>query len=499
MSDVLARLLPKATPQTSQIVLLAGTAARMVFSLALTVVVGRYLVPEEFGFFALVSTVFGLGFEFTDLGTVNIAARGVARDRARERETLEHMFGLRLVLGVVTALACTVLALAQPTRQRELILLISAIILAFSYVGGLTTVYAVRQRQEPLAVLTIGVQFATVLGALLLIWLGSPQTLFPLLPVIREAVVFIGLVVIATRVLGYMPRPRFSRAALKPFFGKAAIVALATLLYHSQVQAGIFFVEFLRPENELAPFGAALRPLAPMLQVPAILMLPVIPLLSWLSTERRGEFKRQAQATVELFIGFSAVTIAASYQLAPAVLQLLYGAKFASGPLSAIETLRWFSLPLGGAFVNVAIAAVLLADNREVDILKLTCASLVFYIVANLYFLPRYGFNGSAMASALSAVVTTGGGLLLLRSGRERISARAKILIYVIPGIALFFLLNAVGGYFGPGTALLHFAAGAILSVGAMIAVWQLPSAVRYRAEQSSLSRLAVIDGPVDE
>jgi len=276
-------------------------------------------------------------------------------------------------------------------------------------------------------------------------------------------------------------------------------VAAAALVYHSQIQSGIFFVEFMRPEEELAPFGAALRPLAPLLQIPNILMLPVIPLLSWLSAGRRADFERQARANIALFIGFSAVTVVAAYQMAPTVLELLYGAKFATGPLSAVETLRWLSLPLGGAFASAAIAAVLLASNREVAMLKLTCLSFVIYVAANLYLLPRYGFNGAAMASALASAIMTAGGLLLMRFGGENALPGAEILIYFVPGILLFVLLEIVGAYFAPDAVFPHFAAGALLSGIAMIAVWQLPAAVRSREEQSSLARLALIDGSVDE
>ena len=66
------RLRPKPTPEWSQIVLLAATALRMVSSLGLTILVGRFLSPREFGGFALVATFFGLAHEFTDMGTGNV-------------------------------------------------------------------------------------------------------------------------------------------------------------------------------------------------------------------------------------------------------------------------------------------------------------------------------------------------------------------------------------------------------------------------------------------
>ena len=87
------------------------------------------------------------------------------------------------------------------------------------------------------------------------------DALFAIIIVIRELTVVIGTQLLAVRLLGYLPRPRISREAWKPFFGKAAIVALGTVFYHIQFQAGVFFIQFLRPEAELGAFAAATRPL----------------------------------------------------------------------------------------------------------------------------------------------------------------------------------------------------------------------------------------------
>src|SRR5262245_41875792 len=107
------RLRPKPTPEWSQIVMLGAIDMRMELSIGLTMLVGRLLSPQEFGGFALVATVFGLAHEFTDMGTGNVAVRATAVDRANERQILQQLLGLRLILSLVAALACACYALMQ--------------------------------------------------------------------------------------------------------------------------------------------------------------------------------------------------------------------------------------------------------------------------------------------------------------------------------------------------------------------------------------------------
>ncbi len=481
------RLWPEPTPEASQAVLLVATAGRMALSLLLTITVGRYLPPEDLGFFALVSTIFGLGHEVTDMGSGNVAVRMIAREPASERRILDYLLGLRLVLSLAAAAAAAMLALFQPSRYREAMVFGTAAILGFAYVGGVNTAYMVRQRQIPPSLVSVGVQFAALVAALALVRSAAPAGWFPAIVLLREAAVLVALQILGTRLLGYVPQPRFSRAALGPFFGRAAIVAASTLFYHLQLQGGMFFIEFLRPDREMAPFGAALRPLAPVLFIPWVLMLPLIPLLSWLAARRRADFARQARGTMELAIGFGAVVAVTTWQLAPALLELLYGDKFTTGPLSAIGTLRWLALPLGCSFLTAAISTILLADHREAAVLRLTGFGLLIYVAGNLVLLPLWGFVGSAASSAVSILVLTLGGLRLLGTAPERIVPGPATLLYLLPAAAM-----SAGLAVAPNAMLPRLALGALLSAAAMLAVWQVPAAQRYRRDQADLSRSAL-------
>ena len=480
---LMTRLRPKATPAWSQMVLLAAVAARMALSVALTILLGRSLSPQEFGFFALVATTFGLAHELADMGSGNVAVRGTARAPSAERAMLEALLGLRLVLGLCSAAACAVLALTQGGLPQTALLLGTAGVLSFSYVSAYSTVFQLRQAQIAPSVLSVLVQAGTLAASGALVAAHLPGALFAVVLLLREAAVLVGTRALAVRLLGAAVRPRIRDGSLRPFFGKAAVVAAGTLFYHVQLQGGPFFVQAMRPEAELGAFAAALRPLVPVLFVPWVVMLPLVPLLSRLAAVDRSGFQRQARGALDLSIGLGAVVACGTYQVAPDVLHVLYGAQFSAGPLSAVATLRWMAGPLGCSFATAAVSTVLLADNREWRLLQLSAVGLAAYAAANLLLLPRVGFVGSAMATAVSVSVLTAGALALLCGGPGGIAPGWRTLGVLAPAAVLFALLGSVGG-----PPLLHLAVGAAASGLALAAVLHFPGFAAIRAEQPALA-----------
>jgi O-antigen/teichoic acid export membrane protein len=459
----------------------------MAISVGLSVLVGRLLSPREFGNFALVTTMFGLAHELTDLGTGNVAVRGAASARTTERQSLEYLLGVRLVLSLAAAAICAGFAFTQAEAMLRAMLLATAAVLAFSYVSAFGTVFQLRQAPVAPAVLSVTVQLGVLLvaGALLLM-VPAGGDWVPGLVVAREVVVVVGTQVLAVRLLGYTPWPRLTGPELRLFVRTAAIVALGSLAFNFQLQGGLFWVRFMRPGDEVGAFAAALRPLAPLLFLPWIVMQPLVPLLSYLAAHDRSAFRRQAQGTIDLTLGIGVVIAAATFQLAGPVLSFLYGARFSTGPLSAVDTLQWLALPLGGSFVVAAMFTVQLADHCEGSLLRLIAAALIPCIGANLVLLPRCGFLGSAMASAFTIGLIALGGLVILRSAAE-IRPGPRTAMVLLPGIVLCLLLQ-----FLPGPVPVRLALGSLLTGAALIAVWHFPGLSANRAEQAALTQQAL-------
>jgi O-antigen/teichoic acid export membrane protein len=457
----------------------------MVSSVLLTMLLGRHLAPEDLGFFALVGTVFVLAHELTDLGTGSVAAREAARAAGSERRTLESLLGFRLILCAAMAVACVGLALSQSSPPRLAILLAAAGVVLLLHVGALNTVFQLRQAQGRPALVLVATQFATLGAAALMIAFEAAGVLFATLAVARELAVLGCNSRLAIRLLGYVPRLRVGLGTLRRFAGRTGAFSISALLFNMQFQGSTFFIEWVRPETELGAFAAAFRPVAALLGLPWLLMLPLVPVLSHLAAADRKAFRRQAAGTLRLAVGVGSVVVVAGTLLAPAVLRFLYGGRFIDGPLSAVTAFRWLSVALGCSCVTAAAAIALMSDERDKELLQLSGVGLMLGVAANLVLLPLCGFTGGAVATAVAGVATALGTLTVLRRGSEGLVLGRHALLFLAPAFLLFAALQLV-----PETALLRLAVGAALSGAALFGLWSVPEVAAYRAEQARLSTL---------
>ena len=103
----------------SQALLAAAHAGRLLLSLVTAGVLGRNLAPGDFGFVALLSSVYVVAVEVLDMGTTAVATREIAAQPAKERETLEALLALRRLVSTAAFAALLGLACSDYVAQRE--------------------------------------------------------------------------------------------------------------------------------------------------------------------------------------------------------------------------------------------------------------------------------------------------------------------------------------------------------------------------------------------
>ncbi len=476
------------SPGVSQFILLGSAAMRAVLGLILTLLLGRKLSAQEFGGFALVSTIFALAREFTELGTGNVAVRAAARDPREERLALESLLAMRLSLCTLCAALCLGYAVSRTEGMLRLWLVGSAVALLFMFFSALTVAFQLRQAQLMPAIVNVLGPFLTLGAAVLMLSLGVQQSWFPALVVARESLSLGVLTLLGIGLLGYVPMPRFSRASLRRFETSTVIVALATLFYNILFFGGIFIVQAWRPPDELGAFAAAQRPLATILIVPWLLISPLVPVFSYAAGKDPAAFSRQSRALIDVSLGLGTVVAAALTQTARPMIAVLYGGRYLEAPISAVDCLRWFALPVGLAFVIAPQAILLLADNQERRLMVVSLLGVLAYLTLNALLLPQFGFVGSAMAScfAVSLVALCALGLAFSRG----LALGPRSLAMLAPGMAVYTALEAA-----PDSELAQIALSVIVSLLACLAIWNYPGLADSRAEQERLSRALLAAG----
>lgn len=462
----------------SQRILGAAAAARLVLSLALTVLLGRMLPPADYGLFALVSAILVAGRDLLDLGTGNLAAREIAREPAREGPVLEALLGGRLLAAAALALLCLGAALLHADLAQRLVLCATAGVLFMMYLTALSPVFQLRQAQGAPALLATGAQLGMLIASAGLIFFKAAGFVYALLIVARELLVTVWNARLALRRLGFRPRPRLAGAELRRFLGPALTFGLAALFYQLYFHGGSFFVWWLRDAAEAGAYAAAFRPVQPLVSLLWILMIPLVPVLSRHALENPALFRRRLTVLLLLAAGTGAVGAVAGYALGPDCIEFLYAGAYGAADLSAHAAFRWLALACGFACLNAVLVTALLAAGQEHNLLRLSGGGFVFNVAGSVLLLPALGFTAAAMMIAFTEIAFCLGGAALAwkKTGFDpQLMSLFALPLSALGLLPVFAML--------PGPAALRIVAGAALCLGALLMFWNLPPVRRCRLE----------------
>lgn len=466
----------ESTFHRSQAILLGASAGRFVLSLIITVLLARILSPADYGFFAFVSAVLVMGHDIADLGTGNVAAREVTRNPEREKSVLESLLGGRRVVSSIMAVTCLAVAFLHQDAQQRLVLCFVAIILWSMYLTALNPVFQVRQAHGRPVLLAVGAQFFLLLGCIILFLFKAAGIAYVFLTILRETAVIVGSKVLASRLLGFLPKPVSALKDAKHFFSQAAVFGLAALFYNLYFHNGTFFVWLLRPAQEAGAFSAAFRLIQPLASLLWVLMMPLIPVLTKIAARDRLLLGKQVPGLLYIAFGIGSISAVSGYLLGPSCIELLYGGKFSEGELAAANTFRWLSVAFGISCLNAVLVTVLLADGKEKQLLFLSALGFMLNVAANLLLLPLFGFLAVASVTALTELFVCMGGFLLIRKNHGSLGFTPSVVPFLLPMIALFCLFHIL-----PSVPFVQISLGSIFGLVAVAYILYLPETRRCR------------------
>ena len=458
-----------------QLILLIAIPARLGLSLLLVVFLGRLLTPADFGFFALVSTLFVASRDLMNLGNTNAATREASRKPELEMQLLENLLGWRVILGIVLSVICLSLNLGISDSHQRAVIFAAAAVIPFLCYDALLPVFQRRQAYTALSVLGLASQGLLLAACVAVAYLGGAGYVFALLVVCREVIYLFVQTRMAGNLLGKKVRPARPGAYLSGFFRMALTLGLASVVYNFLPHLGAFLIWLLRTEQELGAFSSSFRLIFPLQIMIWTLMVPLIPVLSRAAVTDRKAYREIVESLFYLGLGIGSVCVAAGLVLAPEIMQFLYGPKYSTGDLSAIWTFRWLSLALGSVCLASVMVTALTTDRREGPLLKLILLLFALNLVANLVLLPVYGFTATAFSLALTELLFLAGCFRLFGHSECPVVFDSRVIKFTLPAVILFGVIHFIPL---EGRALL--ALGCVLSGLAILALLFSPALKRY-------------------
>ena len=359
---------------------------------------GRYAFAIIFiGYFEIL-TLFGLG---------TLLTREVSKDRSRANRYLSNTVVLRIMLWLAALPLMALVAyiyyrLGALSADTAAAIGLFAIALFFSNISEvLSAVFYAHERMEIPAglsavtnvlkvslgtlVLLIGWGFVGLAGVSVVVNIFTASTLFLLM----------------SR-LFFRPRlevePAFQREMLKTSYPLMINHLLATVFF----RIDMLLLKPMQGDRVVGYYSAAYKYIDGLNIIPAYFTLAIFPVMSRFAESARDSLKRAYIASLKFLLMISLPIAAGTPFIARELILILGGGKFLPHSMIALQLLIGF-LPF--SYINSVTQYVLIALDEQRFLTKAFLIGVSFNFIANLLFIPRFGYQAAAVITVLSEIV----------------------------------------------------------------------------------------------
>ncbi len=380
----------------SAAILLAGRAAQVVLGLAQVKVLFAALSKADAGRFAYVTSLALLLATISDVGTTTIAAREAARDPKREAALVGALLFSRLATAASATAVFAALLFGTLGGGASLGGLLAGLTILLGALSGAEIVFQVRQRFFWPTALRVLSHAALVAGLVLLDTRGS-LGLDGALCVFAaaSAVSPLGVILLARRIAPMRPTREGARDLLRLSLPQGVATAFVMLYFHM----GTILLRNWKGDEATAVYGAAMKLFGFAVLAPGLVMVSVIPVLARDRSRDPLAARRLYARVLRIFLAVAAGGLAALVNLAPPIIDFLYGLDRYADSVAPL-------LLLGVALLFVAAGSVasgaLVAYGGQSTWMRIAGLSAALSVAANVALIGPFGPAGAAAATALT-------------------------------------------------------------------------------------------------
>jgi len=369
-------------------------------------VLTRYLGAADYGRYTLALAFVSAFGVAADIGLYTILVRELARTPERTGELVGNALTLRAILWVgASALAAAIaFAVGYEPRVRAAVALAALPMGLGLLQAAVQAVFQARLDMLPVAIAEVSGRAAAFALAVLVavLDLGFYAVL---LAAAGGALASLVLTAVFAARRGVDLRPRADRAVWRALVVAALPLGLSLGLTELYFRADQLIISAFRPIEEVGLYGLAFRVVELAATLPGALLASVFPVLA------EGRERGALQAAFDVFVVLGAPLALGGLVLADDVVLAVAGREFAG----AADPLRILLFAIALAFVNGLFGFLLVARDRQRDVLRLNLAALAVNLGLNVALVPSLGIEAAAAVGVLSELVILAGSWRYLR------------------------------------------------------------------------------------
>lgn len=381
------------------------TAARVgakLLSLPLVIVLARWLGPDGFGQWALITSLAAVLSTLADGGFQPLTIRDLAAEPGKSRPYYRKTLRARLVLSGLAAVGLLIWGGWFQTQSAPwaAFALGAALLFPEAYLRAGQALINARERMGLTSALSLGQAGLSALAVIVIVLAGGGVigALIGLTAVNLAAAWWMTRLA-RPFLLDETPEPRSARRLFATAFPYGLLALLAIIYFRLDV----IMITSLRGAAEAGYYNAAFRLFEAGWILPSALAGALFPLMSrQLAGDDRAGLSRTYGQAVRLLTLASAPAAAAMIFYGGRLTTGLFGAEYGpSGPVLTVLGLSWLLF-----FVNAPIGNVLAASGLMAKFVPWAAANIGLNVVLNLVLIPPFGAVGAAGATLICEAVS---------------------------------------------------------------------------------------------
>ena len=386
--------------------------------LLITIVAARRLPLAAFAVFSLGSTIGWVAAVATDFGIQLHLARAIARRPERAGAELRSWLRVRLwtsaaAIGIVAAVSWTVPA-ARPYASATVLL--TSVYVVGGLIEFLHYFYRGLSRSDLESTLTLAQRLATLVIALVVLWLAPGVTLLAAAMFVPVAATFLYSVGLALSIAGAPGADEKPRAPIVAEWWRDVMpIAAGIVLSALYFRVDIFLVQLWSGAAAVARYNAVFRLVEALRLFPAAVLAVALPILV-----RATSMKPLLQVSAVVTLPAVAAAVVA-YAMGMWIVGFLYGSQYEA----AVPAFRVLLLGFPLMSFNYVLTHQLIGWNGHRAYAVICAAALVFNIGLNAVLIPSSSIVGAAWSTVWTEALLSIGcvGALWLRLARPGVES----------------------------------------------------------------------------
>lgn len=376
-----------------------------------TILIARYLGVNDYGILSFAISFTAILAMGTDIGMSTFTTRELSKDREKTHKFINNVIPFKIVLSIglflIVAIVLFVLGYDKLIIEVSLIMVIENVFICMiNFINGVFQAYE-NQKYYAIGSMIYSILLVIFTFGILFFDLGLIAV-----AISYTLAYFFNLAYVSFHLNKKFGFPKFEYDF--PFWiqtAKRSIpFGLSLFFYTIYFYIDVVMIQFFSGDFGAGIYNASYKIISVFAAFYVIYTAVIFPLMSKLYAENTNLLKISFEQSIKYSVLILLPISIGVYFYSPTIINLIYGSEYALASTS-MQILIWTIIFL---FITGVTSSLLNAIDKEVAVTKIYIIAAIFNIVLNYFAISLWSYNGAALTTVLSIILTLSLMLLLI-------------------------------------------------------------------------------------